>query len=352
MTRGATSNPSAAARGQVQTVLGPVSPDALGPTLMHEHLICDIRHPSERKPDDLGPELALDTVWAINYGTLKAARNYVLDGVETAIDEVRRMVAAGGQSLVELSSGGLSPDPVGLAEISRASGAHVVMGCGHYVHDYQDPANARRTVDDLAAEIVAAVRDGAWGTGVRAGIIGEIGCQAPWTEQERRVMRAALLAQAETGAAVNVHPGRHPDQPQEVADFVRNHGGRIERVVISHIDRTVFDDDRIRRLADAGCVLEWDLFGQESSYYRLADIDMPNDALRLRAIRRLIDRGHLEQVVISHDICYRSRLVRFGGHGYGHIFANVVPLMRRRGFSEAEIDAILVGNPRRLLALA
>jgi len=159
------------------------------------------------------------------------------------------------------------------------------------------------------------------------------------------------VAQAETGAAVNVHPGRHPDQPQEVADFARANGGRIERVVISHIDRTVFDAERLERLADAGCVLEWDLFGQESSYYRLADIDMPNDAVRLRAIRGLIDRGHLAQVLISHDICYRSRLVRWGGHGYGHIFANVVPMMRRRGFSEAEIQAILVDNPRRLLTL-
>jgi phosphotriesterase-related protein len=109
---------------------------------------------------------------------------------------------------------------------------------------------------------------------------------------------------------------------------------------------------RLGRLADAGCELEWDLFGQEASYYRLSDIDMPNDAIRLRAIRGLIDRGHLDQVLISHDICYRSRLVRWGGHGYGHIFANVVPLMRRRGFSEREIQAILVDNPRRLLTIA
>jgi phosphotriesterase-related protein len=56
--------------------------------------------------------------------------------------------------------------------------------------------------------------------------------------------------------------------------------------------------------------------------------------------------------VISHDICYISRLVRFGGHGYGHIFRNVVPMMGRRGFSQAEIDAILVGNPGRLLTFA
>lgn len=344
---------TAAGRGTVQTVLGPIAPADLGPTLMHEHLLCDIRHPSQRKPDDLGPELALDNVWAINYGTAKgAARNYLLDARDVAADEVRRMVAAGGRSVVDLSSGGLSPDPLGLVEIARASGAHVIMGCGHYVEEYQDPANATRTIEDLAEEMVESVTDGAWGTAVRAGIIGEIGCQAPWTPQEQRVMLAAVLAQRQTGAAINVHPGRHPDQPQEVADFIRVKGGRMDRVIISHIDRTVFDDERIDRLADTGCVLEWDLFGQESSYYRLADIDMPNDAVRLRAIRGLIARGHLGQVLISHDICYRSRLVRFGGHGYGHIFANVVPMMRRRGFSEAEIQAILVDNPRRLLTLA
>ena len=91
------------------------------------------------------------------------------------------------------------------------------------------------------------------------------------------------------------------------------------------------------------------LFGQENAFYKHADIDMPNDATRLRHIRTLIAHGHLERVVISHDICYVSRLMRFGGHGYGHIFRNVVPMMRRRGFSEAEIDAILVDNPRRLL---
>jgi phosphotriesterase-related protein len=126
----------------------------------------------------------------------------------------------------------------------------------------------------------------------------------------------------------------------------------MDRLIISHIDRTVFDAERLRRLADTGCVLEWDLFGQESSYYPLADIDMPNDAVRLRAIRDLIERGHLAQILISHDICYRSRLVRWGGHGYGHIFANVIPLMRRRDFSEAKVHAILVDNPRRLLTFA
>jgi phosphotriesterase-related protein len=87
----------------------------------------------------------------------------------------------------------------------------------------------------------------------------------------------------------------------------------------------------------------------EQSYYTHADIDMPNDAIRLRLMRALIRRGHLERIVISHDICYRTRLTCYGGHGYQHIFANVIPMMRRRGYSETEIDTIMVKTPRRLL---
>ncbi|MBS7792321.1 hypothetical protein KTR66_20180 [Roseococcus sp. SDR] len=338
-----------ALRGKAQTVLGLVDPAELGPTLMHEHLLWDIRTPAMKADPDQGPEITLCNCFAINYGTRKSPRNYRLTCEATATEELRGMVAAGGRTVVELSSGGLEPRPNGLVALARDAGVHVIMGCGHYVEEYQPQANRTRSVEHFAAEMVEQVTLGAWNTDVRAGIIGEIGCQAPWTELERRVMAGAVLAMGETGAALNVHPGRHPDQPQEVADFIRAHGADPGRVIISHIDRTIFDADRLLRLADSGVVIEFDLFGQEQSYYSLADIDMPNDAIRLRWIRQLIEHGHLERVVISHDICYQSRLTRYGGHGYGHIFANVVPMMRRRGFSEAEIDAILVANPRRLL---
>src|SRR5258706_185273 len=104
------------------------------------------------------------------------------------------------------------------------------------------PEALGRTLDDCAKEMIGQILHGAWGTEVRAGMIGEIGCQAPWTATEKKVMQAALIAAAETGAAINVHPGRHPDQPQEVADFIKAAGRPTERVVISHIDRTVFDE--------------------------------------------------------------------------------------------------------------
>ena len=92
-------------------------------------------------------------------------------------------------------------------------------------------------------------------------------------------------------------------------------------------------------------------FGIESSHYPFAPIDLPNDGMRLNLIAGLFARGHGAQVTISQDICTKTRLERFGGHGYGHLIENVVPMMRREGFDDAMIDQVLIETPRRLLTL-
>ncbi|CAD6547716.1 phosphotriesterase [Paraburkholderia sabiae] len=344
-------NGSQPRKGRIQTVLGLIDPAGLGPTLMHEHLLIDLVPPRlDEDADHDETEIDLCNCWKIAYGQMPSLKNYRLDQKEVAVEELIGMREAGGAAIVDLTVGGLKPDPAGLAQISREAGVPVVMGCGHYVHEYQDPANASRSIDDFAQEMIGQITEGAWGTQVRAGMIGEIGCQSPWTELEKRVVHGALIAQQATGAALNIHPGRHPDQPQEVVDTIRRLGFPVERVIISHIDRTIFDDARLLRLADSGCVIEFDLFGWEQSAYPMSDIDMPNDGARLRMARTLFDRGHAERVLISHDICTRTRLGRYGGHGYQHIFANIVPRMLRRGFTQDEIDTLLIHNPRRLLA--
>src|SRR5262245_57020220 len=228
-------------KGKIQTVLGLIEPAELGRTLMHEHVLCDIRPPGTRADNDLGPEITLETVWQLNYGRdlKRAGRKYMLDLEDIATREVAMMKTQGGDAIVELTCGGLSPDPEGLRRIAAGTGVNLIMGCGYYVNDYQDPKNHGRSVDDFAQEMIGQVLHGAWGTGVRAGRIGGIGGQAPWTATEKKVMQAALIAAAETGSSINVHPGRHPDQPQEVADFITAAGHPTERVVISHIDRTI-----------------------------------------------------------------------------------------------------------------
>jgi phosphotriesterase-related protein len=300
---------------------------------------------------DLDAPITMTNRYDIDYGRRPHAGKTKLLDREVAVAEVAAFRADGGAAMVEMTIGGIAPDPLGLVEVSRRTGVQVVMGCGHYVQVFHNPANAARSVEDFAAEMVASIRTGAWGTDVRAGIIGEIGCSETWTDQERRVMAGAVQAMQETGAALTIHPGVVPDQPMEIIDFVRAHGGDVTRTIIDHVDRTIFDHDRLFRLADTGCVLEFDLFGFEAAYWSFAPINMPNDGTRIDMIRALFDRGHGAQVVISQDICRLTRLLAHGGHGYGHIMRNVLPFMREKGFREAELDQIMVETPRRLLTL-
>ncbi len=337
--------------GMVQTVRGLIDPSELGPTLMHEHVVCDFT-PTARRPEEPA-EITLENVWEMNYNWFEAPGNRWLLDREVAVREMDRMVKDGGRSVVEVSTHPMVLDPEGLLEVSQRTDVHIVRGCGRYLDEFMNPADLERSVDDLAADIVTDIREGAGEVGVRAGIIGEIGCSWPWTEAEKRSMQAAVIAQQETGAALSIHPGRDAQAPFEIATFLASAGVDFSRTIMDHIDRRLFETESIPRLAETGCVLEFDVFGWETSFFvHGVDLDLSSDGVRVSAIRALIDAGHLEQVVIAHDICQRTRQMEFGGHGYGHIYRNIVPMMGRRGITEEQIDRILVQNPARLLSFA
>ncbi len=76
------------------------------------------------------------------------------------------------------------------------------------------------------------------------------------------------------------------------------------------------------------------------------------DEARARTIVGLVEAGHADKVILSHDMARRSRLLRNGGHGYGYILREFVPRLREAGVDEATVQTMLVDNPRRLLAFA
>ena len=340
--------------GLAQTVLGAIRPEELGPTMTHEHLIIDFTLMFQPPDDPSSPGPAFEPVsmenlaW-VRYNYFSNHDNLLLMDEETAIREALLYKRAGGGTLVEVSTIGLSRDPGALQRISRATGLNIVMGAGFYVDGVHPDGMDERSESELADRIAGEVLDGVDGTGIRAGIIGEIGCSWPLTANEHKVLRAAAAAQRRTGAAILIHPGRDQDAPGQVMDVLASAGADLGRVVMGHLDRTVSDLDALLDIAARGCYLEYDLFGLESSYYPLGDMDMPSDAQRLGFIRRLIAEGYAERIVVGHDIYSKHRLVSYGGHGYGHFLQNIVPRMRKKGFAREHIDAITVDNPRRVL---
>ena len=344
--------------GRVQTVLGAIAPETMGVTLPHEHLLIDfsVMFAAPAAAGDRGS--AAEPVSLANLGWVRQNFNANLDNLRlmderVATDEIRLFQRAGGATVVDPTPPSLARDPLALARIARATGLHIVMGSGYYVAASHPPDMDDKTVDDLAREMIADVTTGVGDTGVRAGLLGEIGTTYPWTENEQKVLRAAVIAQRETGGPLMVHPGRHPAMPMELAEFVRKEGGDVTRTIMCHIDRTIADVRAVIDLGRTGIWLEYDLFGLENSYYPYnPSFDMPNDGGRMAHVLALIEAGYGDRLLLSHDIAYKTSLVKYGGYGYHHLLVNVVPRLRRKGVDDAGLRKLLVENPERAFVFA
>ena len=337
-------------------MLGPVDAADLGITLAHDHLVFDGTFMYVDPPDGADRHLADEEITLGNRGWVayhwtSNHHNVSLDSEAVAIAELGRFLAAGGRTIVDPTNLGLGRDPEPVVRIAEATGAQIILGAGYYLSGTHPDDMGDRSVDDLALEIVSDVREGIDGTGVRAGVIGEIGCTYPWLPNEKKSLRAAVAAQVETGAPLMVHPGRDPMSPVEIAEIVDSEGGDLSRTTICHIDRTCTDRSWLADMAATGCYLEYDLFGNESSWYPPNPaVDMPSDAERMDVILWHFEHGLEGQVLLSHDIATKHRLHTYGGLGYDHLVTNVVPRLRRRGLSEADVRTLIVDNPARFLA--
>ncbi len=344
--------------GSIQTVLGPVSREELGVTLMHEHILSDLSQiaapPTEASERELFYQpLSQSNVGMVRFYSLPNADTLRLDDIPSAIDELNLYREHGGGTVVEVSSRGLGRDPLGLARVSRATGLHIVMGSSYYVDAAHPPDMDSRSEDEIADEIVQDVVNGAGSTDVRSGIIGEVGCSWPLTSNERKVLRASAAAQKRTGAAITIHPGRDERSPAEILEVLERAGANLHRTIIGHLERTVFDWSRLRDIADQGCYLQWDHFAYERSYFpNNPRVDLPSDAGRMELIARMIAEGFGEKILVSHDVASKDKLLKYGGHGYFYILVHILPRMRARGFTEEDVNRILVQNPATVLAFA
>ncbi len=344
-------------KGKIQTVLGPIEPEQLGVTMTHEHLLIDLM-PYFHVPEEASLRSYADrpitmdilgkmgTIWALN----KANLRYYDERVSVA--EARRYVYAGGGGIVDTTDFDLARDPLALQRISRATGLNVIMGAGHYVPLAHPPDMDALTEDDITDRIIRDVSVGVGDTGVRSGVIGELGNVHPLSENERKALRAAARAQAETGCPISIHPGADDESCMQILDVLIESGADARNVIMGHLDFALKDLGKMAELAATGCYMEHDLFGFEdtSLYYMGQYPEMKSDAQRIEALEFLVSNGHLSQVLVGQDVCQSRQLSRYGGKGYAHVLENIAPRLRGRGFTQEQIDAILIDNPARALA--
>ncbi|CAG2122593.1 unnamed protein product, partial [Medioppia subpectinata] len=220
-------------------------------------------------------------------------------------DELRFLKLNGGDSVVEVTTFGKSlPE---LRDMSVKSGVNIIAGAGFYVQSAMPSHVVQYTTEQIYDEIKSDLLVGV--NGIKCGVIGEIASDWPINPFERRALVATAQVQRELNVPVILHPGRNADAPKEIMRILLEAGGRADKTVMSHLDRTL-NDNELLEFAEIGCFSEFDLFGSECSYYELSDaFDMPNDATRIRRLKLLIDHGFGHRITISHDIHTKHRLV-------------------------------------------
>jgi phosphotriesterase-related protein len=307
----------------VQTVLGPIEPSALGFTLPHEHTQIALWHIEGR--------------W--DYWQLTRDEPVILD-------ELARFREAGGRSLVDLTLPGVGRDPAWLRRVAEASGVHLVMGCGWYRTAYYPPEARidRRSVDDLVDELVAEIEGGVGETGVKPGIIGEIGTDKPWVSPaEERVHRAVARASRQSGLAITTHAVLSDVGLAQLRIF-EEEGADPGRVVIGHADSYPVLEHYLA-IIERGANLEFDFLGMPWERERLGE------ARVVELVCELLGRGHGDRLFLSQDVCNDSQLKAFAGNGYTYLAETFLPRLRAAGVSDAEIETMTVANPRRLLTI-
>jgi len=308
----------------VQTVLGPIDPADLGFTLPHEHTQIALWHIPAR--------------W--DYWQLTRDEPLILDELAAFRD-------AGGSSLVDLTMPGVGRDPSWLADLARASGLNIVMGCGWYRGAYY-PAEAvidRRSVEDIADELILESTDGVGETGIRPGIIGEIGTDKPWVSAaEERVHRAAARAARRTGRSITTHSVLSPVGLAQLQVF-EEEGLDPGRVVIGHSDSYPVLDHYLE-IIRRGASIEFDFLGMP-----FTAVERHGEGRIVELLQELLSRGHADRVLLSQDVCNDAQLSRYGGHGYTYLAERFLPRLRQAGVSDAEIDTMTIANPRRLLTI-
>ena len=295
---------------EVMTVLGPVPVKQLGITLMHEHLFIDLCRVT-RDPDH----------W--------------LNDFNLTIKELAPYSAGGGRTLVDVTNRDLGRNPAGLQNVARITGLNIVMGCGWYREPYYQPEIYEKRTDQVAQDIIDEIENGVGDTGVRPGIIGEIGCDRNYiSPAEERSFRASARAHKRTGLTISTHTVRCTAGLDQL-DILEDEGVDLHRVIIGHCD-TYPDPQYHEAIAKRGAYVEFDCIRSKFDW---------EIASRVQWVIRLIENGYLKQILLSHDCCMKPHLQAYGGNGYDYVLRDFVPRLLAKGLSNEQIQILLVENP-------
>jgi phosphotriesterase-related protein len=317
---------------RVDTVTGPADSAELGLTLMHEHLLIGY------------PGWWLDT---------RAPKFQRAEAMARAVDTLQTLRDRGVRTFVDPCPMDLGRDVTFMAEAAQRSGMRIVCTTGMYTERDGIPYTFRAMpVEEIAAIYIGELTEGIADTGIRAGLI-KLATGTPISAYEKKLCAAAGMASQATGCPVITHTER-ASHGLEQLELLAAQGVPPHRVLVGHSDGRA-DHAYHASLAERGAYVGFDRFGIE--------VILP-DAERIESVLALLRAGHVRSLCVSHDATCGAWLgrpvfdarylltpeqvsARLPKSRPTHLFDTILPELRARGVSEADLNTILVENPRR-----
>ncbi|HEX4355343.1 MAG TPA: hypothetical protein VHZ95_20595 [Polyangiales bacterium] len=317
----------------INTVTGRVRPDDLGMTLVHEHLLIGF------------PGWFMDGL---------APRFKRQDAMSRGVDRMQELIDRGVRTFLDPCPIDLGRDVEFMAEVAQKSGMKIVCATGAYKENEGITYTfGALPIEEIEAIYVKELTEGIGESGICAGLVKVATGAHRVTDYERKLLTAGGRAAARVGCPVLTHTDEAELGLEQIA-ILTEQGVPAHRILVGHSDGR--DDHAYHRsLADKGAYVGFDRFGIEP---------IISDEKRIASVVKMIEAGYVRSICISHDATCAAWLGRpvFSGKYVltseqfaaimpnsepTHIFKHILPALKERGVSDAQIQTMLVENPKR-----
>ena len=298
----------------IMTVNGPVPVAKMGISLTHEHILVDF--------------IGADSINSNRWDKLKV--------IEKSLPHLKKIKDLGCKTFVDCTPAFLGRDPILLKSLSDSSGLNIITNTGYYgaYNNKFIPAYAfSETSEQLARRWITEWTEGIDGTGIKPGFI-KIGVDSgSLSEMHRKLITAAALTHLKTGLVIASHTGLAIPAFEQIT-ILQHEGVSPEAFIWVHAQIEKNRENHLKA-ARSGAWISFD------------GLDSNNIQEYIGLIKNMKDNSLLNKVLLSHDAgWYDPEKVNGGEYrGYTLLFEKLIPLLKEKNFSDAEINQLLVVNP-------
>ena len=311
---------------KINSVLGPLDTDDLGFTLAHEHVLVSSAGIQQIYPEFIPRDLI----------------------IERAIRDLSAARAEGVDTIIDVTTIDLGRDIRMLEEVSRGSGVNIVAATG----TWRDIPRVfwEAEPDAIAALYIREIEQGIEGTDIKAGVIKVANDKGGVTPQGAIILRAAARAHKATGVPISTHTWAPERVGLQQAAIFEEEGLDLNRVYVGHSNDTT-NHAYLMELLEMGAWIGLDRYPGFAS----EGTDTPDWRDRTRTAARLFEAGYGHKIMLSHDWSIptsrpteeeRQRREDRNPEGYLFIHHYVLPMLLELGLTQADVDRIMVDNPR------